>query len=113
MSSTRSASRPSLKLGTRVRTWPAFFLAVCCPGAGHLYVRQWKRGLSWAALCGAALVFLSPGTLLVDGALAEPIVVTALRLEGTTFADVAFPLAVLVLSVIDCYTLASLEECVG
>ena len=60
-------------------------------------------------MCGAALVFLSPGTLLVERALAEPLVLSALRLEGTTFADVAVPLAVLVCSALDRYSLAALE----
>ncbi|MXV61834.1 hypothetical protein GS429_07090 [Natronorubrum sp. JWXQ-INN-674] len=93
----------------RVKTWPAYLLAVLCPGAGHLAVGEWTRGLSWAGLCGIALVFLSPGSLLVEGALTEPIVVTALRLEGATFGDVAFPFAIIVLSVIDLYTRLTFE----
>lgn len=110
MPSILSAERPSPDLVSRAKTWPAYLLAVLCPGAGHLYVREWTRGLTWAALCAGALVFLSPGTLLADGAVVEPILVTTLRLEDAAFRDVAFPLAILVLSVIDLYTLAALER---
>lgn len=110
MSSAQSATNRSLALGARIRMWPAYLLTVYWPGVGHLYAGQWRRGCCWAAMCGAALVFLSPGTLLVGGATVDPIVVSLLRLEGGTFADVAFPLAVLVLSVIDLYSLAALAE---
>lgn len=87
-------------------TWPAYLLTVCWPGVGHLYARQWRRGCCWAALCVAALVFLSPRSLLAAG----PLVLSLLRLEAASFADVAFPLAVLTLSAIDLYSLAVLEE---
>ncbi|SIS10346.1 hypothetical protein [Natronorubrum thiooxidans] len=103
--STRSATRRPTRRA-RLKTWPAYLLTVCFPGTGHLYAREWKRGLSWAALCGVALVFLSSGTLLTDGSLTEPIIVTALRLEHTTFADMAFPLTVIILSVVDLYALS-------
>lgn len=106
----QSTTTPSPALSARVKTWPAYLLTVCWPGAGHLYARRWKRGCCWAALCGAALVFLSHGTLLTDGAMAEPILVSLLRLEDAAFADVAFPLAVLILSAIDLYSLAALEK---
>ncbi|QFU82276.1 hypothetical protein [Natronorubrum aibiense] len=103
--STRSATRrPTLR--ARLKIWPAYLLAVCFPGTGHIYAREWKRGLSWAAMCSAALVFLSTGTLLTNGAVTEPIIITALRLEHTTFADVAFPLTIIVLSVLDLYALS-------
>ncbi|ELY37251.1 hypothetical protein [Natronorubrum tibetense] len=97
------------RLGHRARAWPAYLLAVCFPGTGHLYNGQWKRGCSWAALCGLALVFLSPGTLLVAGTLTEPIVVTALRLEAISFADVAFPLTIIALSTIDLYARTAID----
>ncbi|WP_137290716.1 hypothetical protein [Natronorubrum halophilum] len=103
----RDSHRTSLL--TRVKTWPAYLLAVLCPGAGHLVVGQWARAVSWAALCGITLVFLSPGALLAEGSLTEPLVVTALRLEGPAFGDVAFPFTVIVLSVIDLYTLVVLD----
>ncbi|ELY42689.1 hypothetical protein [Natronorubrum bangense] len=104
--STRSATRRPTR-STRLKTWPAYLLAVCFPGTGHVVAREWKRGLSWAALCGVALVFLSTGTLLTDGSLTEPIIVTTLRLEHTTFADVAFPLTIIILNVLDLYALSS------
>ncbi|WP_227014958.1 hypothetical protein [Natronorubrum aibiense] len=52
-------------------------------------------------------MFLSSGTFLANGTITEPIIVTALRLEDTTFADVAFPLTIIVLSVLDLYALSS------
>ncbi|WP_436347891.1 hypothetical protein [Natronorubrum sp. FCH18a] len=109
MTLTQVTMRLPRRLGGHARRWPAYLLALCFPGTGHLYSRQWKRGLSWAALCGLALVFLSPGTLLVAGTLTEPIVVTALRLESTTFADVAFPLTVIALSMIDLYARTAVD----
>ncbi|MFC4544479.1 hypothetical protein ACFO5R_21340 [Halosolutus amylolyticus] len=102
-----AANAPTL--GRRVKTWPAYLLAACCPGVGHLYFRQWARALSWAGLYGAALVFLSSGVLLAEGSIVEPIVVTAVRLEGLSFGDVAVPLAIVVLNVIDLVALATLE----
>lgn len=108
--STQSTTRLSLNLGTRVARWPAYLLAVLCPGAGHLYIRQWKRSLSWAALCGVTVVFLSPGTLFAATSITEPMVITILRLENATFADIAFPFTILILSVIDCYTHATLDD---
>lgn len=104
MSTARSAASRSLAVVARVKTWPAYLLGVCFPGAGHWYTRQWMRGLSWAVLYAAALVFLSSGALLVDGTVVEPLVITILRLEGVAFVDVAIPLAVLVCSVLDLYT---------
>ncbi|WP_440769446.1 hypothetical protein [Natronorubrum sp. DTA28] len=98
------------RLGDRARAWPAYLLAVCFPGTGHLYTGQWKRGVSWAALCGLALVFLSPGTLLFAGPLTEPIVVTALRLEAVSFADVAFPLTIIALSTLDLYARTMIDS---
>lgn len=97
-------------VATRDRTWPAYVLAVLLPGAGHAYTGHWKRGLLWAVLCVAALAFLSTGTVIAERAAAEPFVLTMLRLEHAGFADVAFPLAVLVLNVVDLYGLGGLED---
>lgn len=100
----------SLAVVARVKTWPAYLLAMCFPGAGHCYTRQWMRGLSWAVLYVAAIVFLSSGALLVDGTVVEPLVITILRLEGVVFIDVAVPLAVLVCSALDLYTRVALVD---
>ncbi|WP_306059839.1 DUF6677 family protein [Natronococcus wangiae] len=97
-------------VAARGKSWPAYGLAVLVPGAGHAYAGHWRRGLAWALLCGGALAFLSTGVLLLERAALEPLVVTALRLEVVTFADVGLPLAVLVLSVLDLYGLSVLEE---
>lgn len=102
-------SRPTA-LAARRASWPAYVLAVLLPGAGHAYAGHWKRGLLWALLCVAALAFLSTGAVLVERTAAEPFVLTMLRLEHAGFADVAFPLAVLVLNVVDLYGLGGLED---
>jgi len=83
---------------------------VCWPGTGHLYRRHWTRGCGWAALYGAALLFLSSGTILAAGSVTEPLLVTALRLETVAFSDVAMPLTVLVCSVLDLSTLDMLDK---
>lgn len=106
----QSATSRSLGVIARVKIWPAYLLAVCFPGAGHCYTRQWARGISWAALYGAALVFLSSGALLVNGGVAEPLAVAILRLEGMAFADVAVPLAILLCSVLDLYTRVAIVD---
>lgn len=97
-------------LVTRVNRCLAYILALLLPGAGHAYAGHWRRGLVWFVLCIVTLAFLSTGVLLVERTGVEPFVVTALRLKTVGFADVAFPLAVLVLSVLDLYGLAVLEE---
>nr|WP_222913627.1 hypothetical protein [Natrinema sp. SYSU A 869] len=99
-----------VRLGARIQPWLAYLLATCWPGAGHFYRRQWARGCSWIALYGAALVVLSSGMLLAAGSVTDPLLVTALRLEAVDFGDVAMPLAILVLSVVDLYALTTLEE---
>ncbi|MFC6766314.1 hypothetical protein [Natrinema soli] len=99
-----------VRLSARIKPWPAYLLATCWPGAGHFYRRQWARGCSWVALYGAALVVLSSGTLLAAGSVTDPLLVTTLRLETVNFGDVAMPLAILVLSMLDLYALASLDD---
>lgn len=107
---TRSAASGPLALVARLKTWPAYILAACCPGAGHLYAQQWARGVSWAVLYGISVVFLSSGLLLADGPITDLFVITAVRIDGITFADIAVPLAIVVLNVIDLYALAALER---
>ncbi len=99
-----------IRLVVRTKSWLAYPLAVCWPGAGHFYRRQWTRGCSWAALYGAALLFLSSATLLSNGQLTEPVLITALQLETVAFGDMAMPFAVLILSVIDLYARAVLNN---
>lgn len=93
-----------------VRVWAACVLTVILPGSGHLYLGRWKRGFVWIVLCAVAVVFLSTGTIVTERAVFEPIVVTIVGLETVTFADIAFPLAIIVLGVIDLYTLVTLAD---
>ena len=104
----RTVTERGRTLAAGGRTWLAYGLAILVPGAGHVYAGHWRRGLAWAGLCVAALAVLSTAPVLAERTLAGPLVVTLLRVGG--FADVAFPLAVLVLSVVDLYGLAVLED---
>lgn len=107
--STRPATTV-VRLVAYLKRWPAYLLAVCWPGAGHLYRRHWARGCSWAALYGTTLLFLSSGTILAAGSVTDPLLVTALRLETVAFGDVAMPLTVLVCSVFDLSTRDMLDK---
>lgn len=102
MGATRSRTRRLPAVRERAKRWPAYLLAVCWPGAGHCVRRQWARGCSWALLCATALVFLSGGALL-EGGLTEPVVVTSLRHGALGFHEIAIPLAIVVLNVLDLY----------
>lgn len=83
--------------------WPAYLLSALVAGLGHWYLGQWKRGVAWFALYALALVFLSART--VSGALepGEPFVLTALQFETVSYTDVAVPLAVLIVCLLDIY----------
>ena len=101
--STGRSRRPSLGFPVRVRTVTAGLLAACVPGAGHLLVREWTRGLSWAALYVLALLFFGSGHLVAGGEIAGSFVVSAVWLDGVAFGELAVPLAIVVLNVIDLY----------
>jgi len=108
--STRLSPRPLPTIVATLETGLAYGLAVCWPGAGHCVRREWARGCTWAVLFGAALVFLSSGRLLATGGVAAPPLITMLRLEPLGFGDVAMPLTVLLLNVLDLYALAALGD---
>ena len=83
--------------------WPAYVLSAFLAGLGHCYLGKWKRGAVWFVLYGLALAFLSARTL--SGALepGAPFVVTALQFESVEYVDVAVPLAVLIVCLLDAY----------
>lgn len=83
--------------------WPAYPLSALVAGLGHWYFGQWKRGVIWFALYVLAIAFLSART--VAGALepGQPFVVTALQFEAVSYTDVAVPLAVLIVCLLDVY----------
>ncbi|WP_049921803.1 hypothetical protein [Halopiger djelfimassiliensis] len=83
--------------------WPAYPLSALVAGLGHCYLGQWKRGASWFGLYVLALAFLSARTL--SGALkpGEPFVVTALQFDAVSYTDVAVPLAVVIVCLLDVY----------
>lgn len=83
--------------------WPAYPLSAFVAGLGHWYLGQWKRGVIWFTIYVLALAFLSARTLSGAFDLSEPFVVSALQFEAVTFADIAFPLAVLVCCLLDIY----------
>ncbi|ELY94533.1 hypothetical protein [Natrialba taiwanensis] len=85
--------------------WPAYLLSVFIAGLGHWYLGYWKRGASWFGIYVLAIAFLSART--VSGAFEpdEPFVVTALQFDAVTYTDVAVPLAVLLVCLLDVYLL--------
>lgn len=90
--------------------WPAYLLTVLVAGLGHWYLGWWKRGAIWFALYVLALAFLSARS--VSGALdlGDPFVVTALRVESVSYADVAVPLAILIVCLVDVYLIGLLRR---
>ncbi|MXV60738.1 hypothetical protein GS429_01355 [Natronorubrum sp. JWXQ-INN-674] len=83
--------------------WPAYPLSAFVAGLGHCYLGRWKRGAVWFVLYGLALAFLSARTLSGALDLSEPFVVTALQFESVSYTDVAVPLAVLLVCLLDVY----------
>lgn len=83
--------------------WPAYPLSAFVAGLGHCYLGEWKRGASWFGLYVLALAFLSARTLSGALALSEPFFVTALQFDSVSYVDVAVPLAVLVVCLLDVY----------
>lgn len=90
--------------------WPAYPLSALVAGLGHCYLGRWKRGGIWFACYGLALAFLSARSL--SGALDpdEPFVVTALQFESVSYADVAVPLAILLICLLDVYLIGLTER---
>ncbi|WP_255170607.1 hypothetical protein [Natrononativus amylolyticus] len=85
--------------------WPAYPLSVLVAGAGHCYLGYWKRGAIWFGLYVLAIGFLSARSL--SGAFdpGSPFVVTALQFDAVNYADVAVPLAVVLVCLLDVYLL--------
>ena len=85
----------------RDRTWLAYPLTVFAAGVGHWYLGEWKRGGVWLALYVVALAFLSARS--ISGAFdpGSPFVVTALQFDAVRFVEVAVPLSVLVVCLLD------------
>jgi hypothetical protein len=89
------------------RPWLAALLAVIYPGLGHLYLREWIRGILWFGLIVSATSLLLPADA----------VPSALTLEAVIEATSSIPLrvslaivALTVLSVFDAYWLAQRAE---
>ena len=83
--------------------WPAYPLSAFVAGLGHCYLSEWKRGASWFGLYVLALAFLSARTLSGAFTPSEPFFVTALQFDAVSYVDVAVPLAVLVVCLLDVY----------
>lgn len=83
--------------------WPAYPLSALVAGLGHWYLGQWKRGGIWFVLYALSIAFLSARSL--SGALepSDPFVVTALQFDAVSYPDVAVPLAVLSICLLDAY----------
>lgn len=79
-----------------------FALTLVVAGAGHAYIREWRRGLVWLVLYGFTLLFLSGASPVLEGDL--PTVPGAEGLPGGVDpVQFVFPLAVLVLCLVDLY----------
>ena len=88
---------------SRKRPWIAVLLALVYPGLGHLYLREWIRGIMWFGLIVSSVMLLLP-----DDAFPE-----TLSVDAYVAAAAAIPLhvslAIVVLSVLsvaDAYYLA-------
>ncbi|MGQ3411300.1 hypothetical protein [Natrinema versiforme] len=90
--------------------WPAYPLSALVAGLGHCYLGQWKRGGIWFGCYGLALAFLSARSL--SGALepGNPFVVTALQFDAVSYTDVAVPLAILLICLLDVYLIGLAER---
>ena len=100
-----SEGQSSSSIGLRRPFWPAYVCTVFVAGLGHLYLGLWKRGVLWFALYVLALVFLSARSLSGAFEPGEPFVITALEVESVAYTDVAVPLAVLIVCLLDVYLL--------
>ncbi|AFZ73104.1 TM2 domain-containing protein [Natronobacterium gregoryi] len=90
--------------------WPAYLLSVFVAGLGHCYLGHWKRGVIWFLLYVLALAFLSARTVSDALELGDPFVVTAIQFEQVAFADVALPLAVLIVCLLDVYLIGLAQQ---
>ena len=91
-------------------TWPAYVLTLLAAGLGHCYLGRWRRGGAWFSLYVLAVAVLSARSL--SGAFdpESPFFVTALQFEAVSYANVAVPLAVLFVAVLDVYLLALADD---
>ncbi|MFP8951412.1 hypothetical protein ACLI4Z_00375 [Natrialbaceae archaeon A-arb3/5] len=90
--------------------WLAYPLTAIGAGLGHCYLGRWKRGAIWFVLYVVALGFLSARTLSGAFEPGEPFVVTALQFESVNYVDVAIPLAVLLVCLLDVYLIGLAER---
>ena len=92
----------------RKRPWLAALLSAVYPGLGHVYLREWVRGLLWFGLVIATVSFVIPTA-------AIPPTESDLTLDAVVAASQALPTAatlalfgIVVCSVADAYRLAAL-----
>jgi hypothetical protein len=90
------------------RPWLAALLSVLYPGLGHVYLREWLRGLLWFGLVIATTSIVVPATAL-------PAAGSEISLDAVLQASRALPqeatlalFGIVVLSVADAYRLAAL-----
>lgn len=82
-----------------------FVLSVIIPGAGHLLVRKWRRGVAWLGLFIFTLAFLSAYTMDL------PHLFIFSVLDATLSPmNIAFPGAILLLCLVDLYLLTRFES---
>ncbi|RLM94566.1 zinc ribbon domain-containing protein [Halobellus sp. Atlit-38R] len=77
-------------------------------GAGHLYLREWRRGAAWFSfVIGAALVLLSVFVDPTTVSLTDPASVAAMQPSSLPTIVTAPLFALLLLSALDAYRLAT------
>ncbi|WP_226039387.1 hypothetical protein [Natrinema sp. DC36] len=90
--------------------WPAYPLSALVAGLGHCYLGRWKRAGIWFVCYGLALAFLSARSLSGAFEPGDPFVVTALQFDAVRFTDVAVPLAILLICLLDVYLIGLTER---
>lgn len=81
--------------------WPAYVLTLLAAGIGHWYLGHWKRGAIWLGTYALAVAFLSARSLSAAFDPGSPFIVTALGVEQVSYVEIAVPLAVLVVCLLD------------
>lgn len=85
-------------------------LTFVAAGLGHLYIRQWRRGVLWLVIYVVTVVFLSAYTpVIVGDEIVRPFIFGVLEGEFQP-AGAVLPLTILTLALIDVYLLQRFDR---
>lgn len=104
---TESSSRP-LRILQAVHDAIPYLVTLVVVGLGHLYERQWRRGLAWFGLYVFTLTFLSGYVPESDRSVLDIFLVHALTAPDPF--HIAFPAAIMTLALLDLYLLRLAER---